>query len=62
VSGQLHAPAALPPGEIAPATHFMGGCAGLRHNGEEEIDIIIIIIIIICALPVKMFLKRFTSS
>jgi hypothetical protein len=28
VSGQLHAPAALPPGERAPGTHWIGGWVG----------------------------------
>jgi hypothetical protein len=35
VSGQLHAPAALPPG-IAPDTHWIGGCVDPRRNGEEK--------------------------
>jgi hypothetical protein len=30
VSGQLHSPAALPPRERAPGTHWMGGCADAR--------------------------------
>jgi len=30
VSGQLHAPAALPLGEIAPGTHWIGGWVGPR--------------------------------
>jgi hypothetical protein len=30
VSGQLHAPAALPPGERAPGTHWIGGWVGPR--------------------------------
>jgi hypothetical protein len=28
VSGQLHVPAALPPGEKAPGTHWIGGWVG----------------------------------
>jgi hypothetical protein len=30
VSGQLHAPAALPPGERATGTHWIGGWVGPR--------------------------------
>jgi hypothetical protein len=30
VSGQLHAPAALPPRETAPGTHYTGSWVGLR--------------------------------
>jgi hypothetical protein len=30
VSGQLHAPAALPPAERAPVTHWIGGWVDLR--------------------------------
>jgi hypothetical protein len=30
VSGQLHAPAALPPRETAPGTHWIGGWVGHR--------------------------------
>jgi hypothetical protein len=30
VSGQLHAPAALPPGKEPPRTHWIGGCVGPR--------------------------------
>jgi len=30
VSDQLHAPAALPPWERAPGTHWIGGCGGSR--------------------------------
>jgi hypothetical protein len=30
VSGQLHAPTALPPGEKAPDTHWIGGWVGPR--------------------------------
>jgi len=30
VSGQLHVPAAVPPGEIAPGTHWFGGWVGPR--------------------------------
>jgi hypothetical protein len=30
VSGQLHAPVALPPRERAPGTHWIGGWVGLR--------------------------------
>jgi hypothetical protein len=30
VSGQLHAPAALPPKERAPGTHWIGGWVGPR--------------------------------
>jgi hypothetical protein len=30
VSGQLHAPAALPPRERAPGTHWIGGWVGPR--------------------------------
>jgi hypothetical protein len=28
VSGQLHAPAALPSNEMAPYTYWIGGCVG----------------------------------
>jgi hypothetical protein len=28
MSGQLHAPAALPPEEITPSTHWIGGWVG----------------------------------
>jgi hypothetical protein len=35
--GQLHAPAALPPGEIAPGTHWIGGWMGPR-DGLEAMD------------------------
>jgi hypothetical protein len=34
VSGQLHAPVTLPPGEKVPGTHWIGGWMGLC--GEEE--------------------------
>jgi hypothetical protein len=30
VSGQLHVPATLPPGEIAQSTHKIGGWVGLK--------------------------------
>jgi hypothetical protein len=30
VNGQLHPPAALPPSERAPGTHWIGGWVGLR--------------------------------
>jgi len=30
VSGQLHAPAALPPGKEPPVTHWIGGWVDLR--------------------------------
>jgi hypothetical protein len=30
VSGQLHAPATLPPGERAPGTYWLGGWVGPR--------------------------------
>jgi len=30
VSGQLHAPVALPPGKEPPVTHWIGGCVGPR--------------------------------
>jgi hypothetical protein len=30
VKGQLHAPAALPQGEIVPGTHWIGGWVNLR--------------------------------
>jgi hypothetical protein len=36
VSGQLHAPAALPPGERAPGTHWIGGWVGPRAVLEAE--------------------------
>jgi hypothetical protein len=40
VSGQLHSPAALPPGEKAPGTHWIGGCvnprAGLDDVGKRK--------------------------
>jgi hypothetical protein len=32
VSGQFHAPAALPPGESAPGTHWIGGWVGPRAD------------------------------
>jgi hypothetical protein len=30
VSDQLHTPAALPPGEVGPGTHWIGGWVGPR--------------------------------
>jgi len=40
VSGQLHAPAALPPGkERAPGTHWIGGCVGNSMTVFLEIAI-----------------------
>jgi hypothetical protein len=35
VSGQLHAPAALPPGERVPGTHRIGGCVGPRVGLDD---------------------------
>jgi hypothetical protein len=35
VSGQLHAPAALPPGERAPGTHWIGGWVDLRAGLDD---------------------------
>jgi hypothetical protein len=37
VSGQLHAPAALPLGEIAPGTHWIGGWVGPRI-GQDAVE------------------------
>jgi hypothetical protein len=34
VSGQIHTPAALSPGEIAPGTLWIGGCEGPRAGLE----------------------------
>jgi hypothetical protein len=34
-SGQLHAPAALPPGERAPGTHWIGGWVGPRTGLDD---------------------------
>jgi hypothetical protein len=39
VSGQLHAPAALPPGEIATGTHWIGEWGGLqRQSGRCGVE------------------------
>jgi hypothetical protein len=35
VSGQLHAPAALPPGETAPGTQWIGGWVGPRAGLDD---------------------------
>jgi hypothetical protein len=35
VSGQLHAPAALPPGKEPPGTHWIGGWVDLRAGLNE---------------------------
>jgi hypothetical protein len=35
VSGQLHAPAALPPGEITHGTHSIGGEVGPRASLDD---------------------------
>jgi hypothetical protein len=35
VSGQLHAPAALPPGERAPGTNWIGGWVDLRASPDD---------------------------
>jgi hypothetical protein len=35
VSGQLHASAALPPGERTPGTHWIGGWVDLRAGLED---------------------------
>jgi hypothetical protein len=35
VSGQLHAPAALPPGERARGTHWIGGWVDLRAGLDD---------------------------
>jgi hypothetical protein len=35
VSGQLHDPAALPPEEIAPGTHWIGGWVGHRAGLDD---------------------------
>jgi hypothetical protein len=42
VSGQFHAPATLPPGEIGPGTHWIGGWVGPRavwtlYRGEKSL-------------------------
>jgi hypothetical protein len=37
VSGQLHAPAALPPGERAPGTHSIGGWVG-PTTGLDDVE------------------------
>jgi hypothetical protein len=36
VSGQLHAPDALPPGERATGTHWIGGWVGPRNDLDAE--------------------------
>jgi len=36
VSGQLHAPDAITPGERAPCTHGIGSWVGPRRCGEEK--------------------------
>jgi hypothetical protein len=36
VSGQLHAPAVLPPGEKVPSTNWIGGWVGSRVDLEAE--------------------------
>jgi hypothetical protein len=46
VSGQIHAPAALPPGERAPGTHWVGAWVGPRAGLDDVVAVIIIIIII----------------
>jgi hypothetical protein len=35
VSGQVHAPVALPPGERAPGTHWIGGWVNPRANLDD---------------------------
>jgi hypothetical protein len=35
MSGQLHAPAALPPGERAPGTHWIGGWVDPRADLDD---------------------------
>jgi hypothetical protein len=35
VSGQLHAPAALPPGKEPPGVHRIEGCLGLRGSLDD---------------------------
>jgi hypothetical protein len=35
MSGQLHATAALPPGERAPDTHWIGGWVGPRAGPDD---------------------------
>jgi hypothetical protein len=35
VSGQLHAPAALPPGKRVPGTHWIGGWVGPRTAQDD---------------------------
>jgi hypothetical protein len=37
VSGQLHAPTALPPGERAPGTHWIGGWVG-PGAGRDDVE------------------------
>jgi hypothetical protein len=36
VSGQLHAPAALPQGKSVPGTHWIGSRVGRSERGGEE--------------------------
>jgi hypothetical protein len=35
MSGQLHAPDALPPGERDPGAHWIGGCVGPRAGPDD---------------------------
>jgi hypothetical protein len=37
VRGQLHAPAALPPGETAPDTHLIGDWVGSRAGQDDVV-------------------------
>jgi hypothetical protein len=37
VNGQLHALAALPPGEIATGIHWIGSCSQIRSRNEIKI-------------------------
>jgi hypothetical protein len=38
MSGQLHGPAALPPGKEPPVTHWIGGCMGLRFGMDAVVS------------------------
>jgi hypothetical protein len=40
VSGQLHAPACLPPGKIDPGAHWTGGWVGPRAGLDEEKNLV----------------------
>jgi hypothetical protein len=66
VSGQLHDPAALPPWETVPGTHWIGGLVGprtvldavVKSNSESRLEsnprtqIIIIIIVVVVVVVV----------